>query len=317
MLLQFKVNNFRSIKDTVTFSMLTAANKEMPHSFSSRNYHLLKSAVIFGANASGKSNALKAIAFMRNMVLNSTRITQSIDQLPHQPFRLNTETANASSRFEMIFLIAERKYRYGFDADNTTVYAEWLFVDEKGREARLFERDTESELFYINKQKFKEGIGVKVPNNQLFIWKCDQNGGEISAKIFLWFQGLNFIDGLKNKEHWPISLRQMYDNSDQPELLKLLKIADFGIDDIKFDDLYNLWDQLPTDVLQDLAESKGEINASIEYQACHKKFDHNNQLVGTELFDMNKDESQGTQKFFALSAPALETLQIGGVLLID
>ncbi len=317
MLLQFKVNNFRSIKDTVTFSMLTAANKEMPRSFSSRNYHLLKSAVIFGANASGKSNTLKAIAFMRNMVLNSTRITQSIDQLPHQPFRLNTETANASSRFEMIFLIAERKYRYGFDADNTTVYAEWLFVDEKGREARLFERDTESELFYINKQKFKEGIGVKVPNNQLFIWKCDQNGGEISAKIFLWFQGLNFIDGLKNKEHWPISLRQMYDNSDQPELLKLLKIADFGIDDIKFDDLYNLWDQLPTDVLQDLAESKGEINASIEYQACHKKFDHNNQLVGTELFDMNKDESQGTQKFFALSAPALETLQIGGVLLID
>ncbi len=124
MLLQFSVNNFRSIKDTVTFSMNTASNKATEHSFQVRNYHLLNSAVIYGANASGKSNVLTAMNFMKVFVLNLTKVTQSTDKLLYQPFALSTETVNASSWFEMVFFIEDVKYRYGFEADETTVYAE-------------------------------------------------------------------------------------------------------------------------------------------------------------------------------------------------
>ena len=102
MLLQFSVNNFRSIKDTVTFSMNTASNGATKHSFQVRDYHLLHSAAIYGANASGKSNILKAMGFMRHMVLNTHKITQSTDPLPHDPFRLNTETEQASTYFEIV-----------------------------------------------------------------------------------------------------------------------------------------------------------------------------------------------------------------------
>jgi AAA15 family ATPase/GTPase len=107
MLLQFSANNFRSVKDTVTFSMNTATNKPSEHSFQVRNYHLLNSAVIYGANASGKSNFLEAMAFMRRFVLNKSKITQSTDELLHKPFLCNTETENASSYFEIIFLSAK------------------------------------------------------------------------------------------------------------------------------------------------------------------------------------------------------------------
>lgn len=154
MLLQFSVNNFRSIKDTAVFSMATAT-KDSGNSFKTRKYELLTSAVLYGANASGKSNILQAMAFMRKVVLNKIKVMQSTDMLPHDPFRLNISTQDASSKFEIVCFIGNIKYRYGFEADATTVYSEWLYADEKGKEAKLFYRDAEDEE-YVN-PAFKEG----------------------------------------------------------------------------------------------------------------------------------------------------------------
>jgi AAA15 family ATPase/GTPase len=328
MLLQFIVSNFRSIKDTVTLSMNTASNKESEHSFQVRDYHLLNSAVIYGANASGKSNVLQAMGFMCHLVLNKPKITQSTDKLLHQPFRLNTETEQASSYFEIVFFLEDIKYRYGFEADSTTVYAEWLFSDESGKEARLFERDSEQNLHYINKQKFKEGIGLKVPGNHLFIWKCDQNNGEISKKILQWFVRFNFIDGLENESYANFALTQMANSGSKTELLKLVKTADLGIEEIAVGqkDVTNMATQhfmndpsIPKEVKQKmLHEVNNGASAWIEsLQSRHKKFNAENQEIGSVLFELYEDESQGTQKFFALSAPILDTLESGGVLLID
>lgn len=328
MLLQFIVSNFRSIKDTVTLSMNTTSNKESEHSFQVRGYHLLNSAVIYGANASGKSNVLQAMGFMCHLVLNKPKITQSTDKLPHQPFRLNTETEQASSYFEIVFFLEDIKYRYGFEADSTTVYAEWLFSDESGKEARLFERDSEQNLHYVNKQKFKEGIGLKVPDNHLFIWKCDQNNGEISKKILQWYVRFNFIDGLENESYANFALTQMANSGSKTELLKLVKTADLGIEEIAVGqkDVTNVATQhfmndpsIPKEAKQKmLHEVNNGASAWIEsLQSRHKKFNAENQEIGSVLFELYEDESQGTQKFFALSAPILDTLESGGVLLID
>lgn len=320
MLLQFSVNNFRSIKDTVTFSMSTASNETSKHSFQTRDYHILNSAVIYGANASGKSNVLKAMSFMRNLVLNKPKITQSTDDLPHQPFRLNTETEQASSYFEIVFFLEDVKYRYGFEADSTTVYAEWLYSDEKGKESRLFERDNEQNIHYVNKQKFKEGLGLKVPDNHLFIWKCDQNDGDISKKILQWFSHFNLIDGLESEGYLHVALKQMENTNAKSELLKLVKIADLGINEIEMekkdvpqDFIKHL--PIPEDLKQKMLDDG--IFTTIELQTRHKKFSADNQLIGTVLFELNEDESQGTQKFFTLSAPILDTLDKGKVLLVD
>jgi len=321
MILQFKVNNFRSIKDTAILNMQTDKNEATPNSFAAGKQHLLKSCVIYGANASGKSNVLKAMGFMRETALNSSKVTQSTDSLPHAPFRLNTETEAASSHFEIIFLHNNLKYRYGFEMDSTTVYSEWLFVAKgTARESRLFERDVDDEL-YINASKFKEGKGVKVPDNQLLLWRCDQQGGEVSGVILQWFVNFNFIDGLENKAYFNFALKQMQNDATKSDLIDLLHKADLGIDvldineqDLSIEQLDKVF--MPKQVREQLLQGQGEIK-SVEVQAQHKKFDMNDNLVGMEVFKFEQDESQGTQKFFALSAPILDTLEHGKVLLID
>lgn len=326
MLVEFKVNNFRSIKDTATFSMLTSS-KDEGNCFEVRDYSLLQSAIFYGANASGKSNLLKAMAFMGQLVLNRYKIMQSTDLLPHDPYRLSDETENASSTFEIVFFINETKYRYGFEVDNETVYSEWLFSDEKGKEAKLFFRD-ESEPDYVNSNKFKEGYDffnkkeekIKIAKNQLFIWKCDQADGEISKEILGWFNQFNMIDGMDHQGYINFTMKQMENEEFKEQIIKLVKTADIGIDDIQIEE-----EDIPLEAIKGLpffdivntALSKNKTIKSISLNTVHQKFNKEGISTGKVIFELDKDESKGTKKFFAMSAPILDTLKNGKILIID
>ncbi|MFA7083486.1 MAG: ATP-binding protein [Arcobacteraceae bacterium] len=326
MLLQFSVSNYRSIKDTITFSMLASLKNE--NSFKIKKYNLLNSAVIYGANASGKSNLLRAMAFMGRIVLNKTKVIQSTDTLPHDPFRLNSSTQDASSTFEIVFFIDEIKYRYGFELDTTTVYAEWLYADEKGKEAKLFYRDSEDEN-YVNPQKFKEGfrffdskkLEIDILPNQLFIWECDRTkDGVISKSILKWFNNLNLIDGLDHRGYISYTMKKMEDLTFRNEILKLVKTADIGIETITIEEEEVPLDMiekmsLPMDLKEEILKDGGLKSVSIN--TYHKKFDENNNEIGTEIFELDDEESLGTRKFFKMSAPILNTLQEGKILIID
>lgn len=326
MLLQFSVNNYRSIKDTITFSMLSSSKNE--NTFKIRKYNLLNSAVIYGANASGKSNLLRAMAFMGRIVLNKTKVIQSTDTLPHDPFRLNSSTRDASSTFEIVFFIDEIKYRYGFELDNTTVYAEWLYVDEKGKEAKLFYRDSEDEE-YVNKNKFKEGyrffddkkLEIDVLPNQLFIWECDRTkDGVISKSILKWFNNLNLIDGLDHSGYVNYTMNKMEDESFKKEIVNLVKTADIGIEDININK-----EEIPKEFFENSPFSDDFIKNVMATEAnkipivktFHSIFDENNNEIGKEIFELDDEESLGTRKFFKMSAPILNTLQRGKILIID
>lgn len=324
MLLQFSVSNYRSIKDTITLSMLSSSENE--NSFKIKKYNLLNSAVIYGANASGKSNLLRAMGFMGRIVLNKTKVIQSTDTLPHDPFRLNSSTKDASSTFEIVFFIDEIKYRYGFELDNTTVYAEWLYANEKGKEAKLFYRDSEEEE-YVN-PKFKEGYiffdnsksKIRVSLNQLFIWKCDQDGGEISKSILKWFSRFNLIDGLDHGGYISYTMKKMEDLTFKNEMINLVKTADIGIENITMEEEDVPLDMiekmgLPIDLKEEILKDGGLKSVSIN--TYHKKFDENNNEIGNEIFELDDEESLGTRKFFKMSAPILNTLQEGKILIID
>jgi len=326
MLLQFSVNNYRSIKDTVTFSMLSSSKNE--NSFKVKKYNILNSAVIYGANASGKSNLLRAMAFMGRIVLNKTKVIQSTDTLPHDPFRLNSSTQDASSTFEIVFFIDETKYRYGFELDNTTVYAEWLYADEKGKEAKLFYRDSEDED-YVNKHKFKEGnrffddkkLEIDILPNQLFIWECDRTkDGVIAKSILKWFSRFNLIDGLDHGGYISYTMKKMEDLTFRNEMINLVKTADIGIEDITIEEEEVPLDMiekmgLPIDLKEEILKDGGLKSVSIN--TYHKKFDENNNEIGNEIFELDDEESLGTRKFFKMSAPILNTLQEGKILVID
>jgi AAA15 family ATPase/GTPase len=320
MLIQFSVDNFRSIKDTVTLSMISGSDNDK-NDFSARNYRLLRSAVIYGANASGKSNVLLALAFMRSLVLNEHKIVQSTDVLPHQPFRLSTETEKASSTFEAVFIMDDIKYRYGFEADSTAVFGEWLYEDSHGREATLFFRDTDEERLTVNKNRFPEGRGLKVLDNSLFLWRCDQNGGEIAQRILRWFSNLNLLYGMNPSGYLRYTVDQMEHSEFRRQIMNLVHVADLGIEEIAVEKRQITKDEidqltLPEAVRSDVMSGVSPV-MRVEIGALHGKYDADDNRAGTETFELGTDESEGTKKYFSLSAPILDTLRRGRILLID
>jgi len=329
MLLQFSVNNFRSIKDTAIFKMVKTA-KDKQHFSEIRKFKVLKTAVIYGANASGKSNVLKAMSFMRFMVLNRGKVVQSTDKLRHEPFLLNTETETNSSSFEIIFIFDEVKYRYGFEADNTQIYAEWLYSDEKGKEAKLFFRDYDEDD-YVNSKKFEEGINfynaldseIDVPPNYLFIWKCDQQKtAPISRIILHWFENLNLLDGTKHNQYKKYAMKQIKENKDfNKSILSLVKAADIGISRIgvteepvsnKVNEMVDSL-PLPDDLKKEMLVESSLKSINTYHYKYNDKYDSRKEIE----FQLDKQESIGTQKFFQISAPILNTLKEGKILLVD
>jgi len=319
MLLEFSVNNFKSIKDTATLSM-NVATRDKGNNTSIRDYKILLSSVLYGANATGKSNFLKSLSFMAGIVLNQNKVTQSTDKLKYFPYTLSSETENASSSFEAVFFINEIKYRYGFELDNEKVYSEWLFQDTKGREAKLFYRDIDENIFYINKTRFKEGVNLKTLDNHLFIWKCDQEGGEISSSILSWFNNLNIIDGSDKDAYVNFTLQQLDNKKFKNDIVSLLKIADFGIENIDKEEFpvnHKILDDFdfPDNIKEKMLSDSEKVKA-VQIKTQHKKFGASLKDYDLVDFDLSV-ESMGTKQFFFISAPILDTLQKGKVLLID
>lgn len=319
MLLEFSVNNFLSIKDTIRLSLNSDKSKE--NAFEVKDFRLLRCAGIFGPNASGKSNILKALSFMKAMVLNHKKVIQSTDALPFSPFRLNSETENASSSFEIVFFTNNTKYRYGFEADEANVYSEWLFAAQNGKEAKLFYRDVDHQIFYNNDRKFQEGRHLKVLKNHLFLWKCDQEGGPISREIFKWFKQLNIIDGQTMQGYIRFAMEQMEKPDFAKELSALVSgVADLGIEKIQMEEESLDLNKHPFKELKRFASKLHDGSATITrvmLKTLHPKFNERNERIGSTNFELDENESLGTKKFFFLSAPILDTLRKGKVLLID
>lgn len=320
MLLQFKANNFKSIKEPIILSMQTAS-KDEKNDFKVGKYQLLNTAVLYGPNASGKSNILAALKYMKYIVLNRTKVMQSTDTLPYDPFRLSTETELSSSSFEIIFFVDNIKYRYGFELDETTIFSEWLFADENGRESKLFYRDIDEDD-YVNKDTFKEGFvffdkeskKIKISKNRLFLWKCDEDEGFVSQLILHWFNNFNSLDGMRNSKYLKYTMNKLNNDDFKDEITSLVKTADMGIESIESDE-----EEYPEKILAIFSEKTREKQSSTRtfIKTHHKKFDEDKNELKNVVFELNKEESQGTQKFFAMSAPILDTLKKGTLLIID
>lgn len=328
MLINFSVGNFRSFKETVTFSMvaanITAKNKELDidNVLLKSNISLLKSAAIYGANASGKSNLFKAFAFMKNFVLHSAADSNSNSPIDTEPFLLSTETADQPSFFEVIFFLNDIRYRYGFEASPERVHTEWLYQTIK-RETELFWREAD----HIGlKAGFKEGKGLeeRTRPNALFLSVADQWNGEIAKQIIGWFKKVGTISGLEDTGYLGFTVDQIV--KDTPlgqKIVEFVRHLDLGISDIKAEkrkteppllSLLQQIDGIPAEMKTQL--SSGEWFTPI-VKTYHNRYNELKEKISQVEFNLGKHESEGTQKAFALSGPLLHTLQEGRVLFVD
>jgi len=320
MLLEFSVGNYLSLKTKTTISLLATPIKEHIYSniFSTERYDLLKGAVIYGANSSGKSNFIKAMSTMRRLVLQSFE-QSSADELNIIPFLLNTETEKAPSYFETVFLIDNIRYRYGFEADDKHIHSEWLFEASKQAEKALFIREKDG----IEVMKaFPEGkdLEERTRDNALFLAVVDQFNGTIAKKIMKWFNNFITISGLSHEGYKGVTFAMLEDKGTQKILLNFYKKLDLGFDDLAISkkpfDPKELPNDMPEGLLKQLVTDL-EGAFKIDIKTIHKKYNGKDKIAGNVKFDMRSQESSGTNKLFNISGPVFEVLNDGGALVID
>jgi len=324
MLVQLTVKNFKSIKEESTFSLVASKYHKEHQSdnvinLEDRDYSSLKSAVLYGANASGKSVLLKAMGFIKSFIKKSSKESQAKENIAIEPFKLSTETEHEPSSFELIFLFNKIQYRYGFEVNSTKVLAEWLYVKRK-REVEVFYRENQS--YSVNESKYKIAQTLvdrkMIRDNALLLSVSAQFNEKISKDILEWLQGFNIISGIKDHAYKGFTIEAMQnDPKFKQRILSFIKFADLGIEDLSVEEFNT--NVFPSDIPEDLKEFivKNKESISPNVLTSHKKYDKRNILVDRESFIMDKDESAGTQKYFSLAGPIIDTLDNGGVLVID
>jgi AAA15 family ATPase/GTPase len=320
MLLEFSVGNFLSFKTKTTLSLAATSIKEHidTNIFSTQRLDLLKGAVVYGANASGKSNFIRAMSTMRRLVIQSFD-QSSADELDVTPFLLSTETEKAPSFFEAIFIIDNIRYRYGFEVNNKQVHAEWLFEAPKNAEKPMFLREYDGIEVMKNFPEGKDLEG-RTRDNALFLTVTDQFNGKIAKKIMLWFNNFITISGLTHEGYKGVTFGMLENKQTSPKLLNFYKKLDMGFDDISINKKPFDPKELPKDmpegfVKQLITDLEGAFK--IDIKTIHKKYNNENKIVGHVEFDMRNQESSGTNKIFNISGPVFDVLNDGGVLVID
>jgi uncharacterized protein len=331
MLIEFSIGNYRSFKEKVTFSMVAANLVSQDKNLDTNNVFavdkelsLVKSAAIYGANASGKSNLAKALQFMKWFMVNSSKETQSTEAIGVEKFRLSTETDDQPSFFEIVFLLDGQQHRYGFTADREKVRSEWLYYVPKTRETKLFDR--QADKFDVAKVLKADGIAAKTRDNALFISVSAQFNVNKSEAILNWLiLNLDLISGLDDTKFFDDTIQNLFRTDIYHEAIKLIGRFDLSIAGVgqKLNDgdlrLKNAIDS-GKDRKEILEIMRGSFRILISDRAIetiHHKFDVNKEVVSSESFDLLADESAGTQKLFALASLLVDTLKHGQVLIID
>lgn len=327
MLLEFSVGNFRSFKDPVTLSLVATravsvdARVDTENVFSpDKSLRLLKSAVIYGANNSGKSNLIEALRFMRQLVIRSSRDSQADDPIPVEPFALSEQTLSEPSFFEIIFISQGKQYRYGFRLTSKRIIDEWLYYVPSVREARLFERQ-ESGIRVMS--AFREGRDLKDKTrpNALFLSVVAQFNGSIAGQLLHWFRDLRLISGLTDIDR--SRTEELLDTpEDHARLIHLLNVLDLGFDEVHVEHqetpVANRLQELASYMYtpEPIALPVSNDRKPQRRQTSLKTLHHRNDGRET-LFDLDKQESEGTKKLVALAGLFLTALDKGGILIVD
>lgn len=318
MLIEFRLENHRSVRDEQVLTLATSRRKseEDPRARDvvGHSAPLLTAAAIYGANASGKSNLLSGIAFMREAVLTSHRRWDPEGGVSRTAFAWGAKAAEPSL-FEVEILIAGVRYQYGFVADDERFLEEWLYAWPTGRKQKWFER--EGDEFKFGEHLHGENSVVKeiTRPNALFLSAAAQHSHQQLIPLYRWFHQLRAVNVRRGRPsalslalNWHRSTlhalgggqRTLFDHDERGwrSFRDLLRAADIGIVDVK---------------LEKDAANSADRGASRRGSGILVRHSSSNEDAWLPL----EEESQGTLTLFEMGPALLETLHAGGVLLVD
>ena len=332
MLIQFSVQNYRSFREEQTLSLVAGKDAAHPDSLIScgEKFRLSKVASIYGANASGKSNLVKAMRAMERFVLFSATEMNLGDRIKcASPFRLDTSTTQEPSRFEITLLIEGDIFIYGFSVTKEQVHDEWLFVQPQGKRISKWlqrARDKASgATSWAFRGPLKREAGLlkeKTRDNGLVLSRAAELNIKAVQPLYLWFRKTFWIFDLSET---PRVLGQSTankiseDEGFRSRVVRFMREADFGINSLSVGE-----EPLPS-IPDDAPKELQEVIVNLQKLAGNEKFTYFSvtmeHLINGEKapisFSLEEDESQGTQRFFALAEPILSALSDGDLLVID
>lgn len=307
MLIDFTISNFKSIAATQTLSMTTAGAKELPNAVfhTWEDIALLKVAVVYGANASGKSNLLEGLGCLVDFVNHghgSTKIGKKIAY--YQPFQLDLTYAQQATTFEVEFMAPDdKRYRYVLSFNSEEVIAEELYGYPKKQEVKLFIRKKGRDFVFGEQLKgAKKSVVQQLQPSQLFLSLAAHFGNEQMILVQRGLQNLHIIDTSETPKLVQQTIRNVLgwkDNQLHEQINKLLFYADTGVSRVE------------------LKEMAGADDTKKIYQpvACHPVYEQGKE-VGEAHFSL-LEESRGTQQVYGLGGALFAALAVGQTAFVD
>lgn len=313
MLLEFSVKNFMSFKEKNTFSMIASSDSTLvDNTIENGNIKLLKSTAIYGANASGKTNLIKALGFINWFVANSNMMAPGAI-IPTIPFKLSKKTIEEPSEFELKLLINNIKYVYSFKVNNKEVLEESLFYYPNGYPSKIFTRSNVNKYEYSSDKKILTDIEEKNTNNKLFLSTATTWNYEKTKPVFDFIvQNIAVIFDMEALNTFAFNKYYHDEDKSLKKLaLRFLKKADFNIEEFEVFE-----DRMTEEKLKTIPDAfKNFVPVgSIGYRVStkHKCIDDESKMV----FDLN-EESLGTQAIFALIPALKDVIDNGRILIFD
>lgn len=324
-LLGFRAKNVRSFADELNLSLLATnlAEKSAVRSVAWREggqpVGVLPVAGVFGANASGKSNLVKAMDDMRNCVLHSFRAGSPIGGIPRRSFLLDPSKRDEPSRFEIDLVLNGVRYEYGFEIDDEQVQEEWAYRYPKGRAALLFRRQGLTVDFASADRARGRAVAELLRPNALFLSTAASANHEALLPLYAWFGRNLRLAEVDSRRFRQALTTQMLDNRrTREQVLALLRAADLGITGASKHELDPVMKERLQRALRILNGQEGEPDGSDEGPAITElgvRLTHRG-ATGDVVLDAG-DESLGTLVWFGLVGPVIDALADGAVFLAD
>ena len=319
MLIEFSVKNFMSFKEKVTLSMEKGNGDENLDNIASiNNLDLLKTAAIYGANASGKSNLLKAFTFAILFIRNSNNNTVGMKLPGINSFLFDVLTMSKPSEFEFDFISNSVRYKYAFSADSSKVYTESLDAYYSQKPTNIFTRTNINDYEYPKAEESKlKSIESKNTENKLFLATATNWNYEKTKDAYLWFT--NCIDTYNSFDS--ITKESLIDYSNNGELkkftLRMLKEFDIFIKDLNVSYEEKEMDTNMINMfIPPAAKTIGTpMVSNVKIELVHEVIDKNN---NTYNIGMGLDsESEGTQILFFLAPFLKHAFDNNRIIIVD
>lgn len=301
MILEFCVRNYLSLRNETKVSFLATSLKEslseandtMP--VSDMGVSLVRSAVVYGANASGKTNLLKAIAFFKRFVMNSFKNSQAGESIDVDNFRLNASTVNEPTTMEATFTDGGFIYRYGFEVDSKAVQSEWLYqrvCKKRAKEVEVFYREVNETSVHAKSPLLQELVSKRmVRSNALLLSTAAQFNEPKAVKILQWLSNVQVLFCSEDEKLWQDAIRKFDNEAMRKRITDFARYADLGIERI---------DKIDNRIV-----------------STHRQYDNEGRETNDVVLSFSGNESEGTIKYVSLAYPIIQALDNGYFLVID